>query len=126
MNDTPVESLPPAAAEEGSPAEPAVAQPAWRLYQLAVIDDAIHPPRLDRIPEAERTAVTELLEGDAEALAELAALSVPAGASVDERLVALACAPGPTVTTALLANCSVEGVRMVEEHRSYLRLIALL
>ena len=103
-----------------------MAQPAWRLYRLAVIDDAIHLPCLDRIPEAERTAVAELLEGNAEALAELAALSVPAGASVDERLVALACAPGPTVTTALLADRSVEGVRMVEERRSYLRLIALL
>lgn len=113
------------AADPAAKDEPSV-QPAWGAYRLAVIDDAIHPPRLDRIPEEEQATVADLLGAHAEVIAELARLGVPSEADADARLLAIAAAAGSTVSAALLGPLSAEGSRMVEEHRSYLRLVALL
>ena len=121
-----MENVQPLAVGEVASEELPPAGPVWNGYRLAVIDDAIHPPSLERVPETERAAVSELLMAGEETQVELAAMGVPSSASADERLLALARAPGPTVTTALLADHSSEAVRMLEEHGSYLRLIALL
>lgn len=117
------------AAEAADVAE-AVAQespvPPWGALTVAIIDDAMHPPRLDRIPEAERDPLAQLLAGNGEVQAELAALGCPAEATSDERLLAIAESDAILVSNALVGTISADAVRMIEEHRSFRRLLEIL
>jgi hypothetical protein len=102
------------------------APPPWRGLSVAIIDDAMHLPRLDRLEAEAAKAVSDLLTTNPEILAELEALGCPADATADDRLAALAESTGPSDTLAELGAVSGDAARMVEEHRSFRRLRALL
>ena len=53
----PIIALGSAAGDGDEPPAPS----AWGALTVAIIDDAMHPPRLDRIPEEERDALADLL-----------------------------------------------------------------
>ena len=101
---------------------PPVAAP-WEALTVAIIDDAMHPPRLDRIPEGERQPLAELLFNNEEVLAELAQLGCPSAATADERLLAIAESEIILVSIALVGPISKDAQRMIEEHRSFRRLV---
>ncbi|KQO53495.1 hypothetical protein ASF08_18010 [Methylobacterium sp. Leaf85] len=86
----------------------------------------MHPPRLDRIPEAERLPLTNLLANNAEVQTELAALGCPAEATADQRLLAIAESNDILISIALVGPISGEAARMIEEHRSFRRLLDML
>lgn len=102
----------------------AVAQAPSRFGSLrvAVIDDAMHPPRLDRLTEGEAEIVERLLIQNAEVIAELEALGCDSEASADKRLAALAEADAMLVSVAIVGEHSADAQRMIEEHRAFLRL----
>ncbi|TRW14496.1 hypothetical protein [Glacieibacterium frigidum] len=102
------------------------APPPWSGLTVAIIDDAMHPPRLDRLDPADIASVSALLSTNSEVLDELRALGVDGGASVDERLRALAESDEPLLSLAKLGAASRDATRMVEEHRSFRRLRAIL
>lgn len=120
-----------AVAAPGADAVPLVAEepPAptpWGALTVAVIDDAMHPPRLERIPEPERTPLSELLSNNSEVLAELAALGCQPEATADDRLLAIAESDDILVSISLVGLISADVVRMIEEHRSFRRLLDIL
>jgi hypothetical protein len=100
--------------------------PPWAALTVAIIDDGMHPPRLDRIPEAERLPLSNLLAKDPEVQTELAALGCPAEATADQRLLAIAESDDILVSIALVGPVSGEAARMIEEHRSFRRLLGML
>lgn len=120
-----------AAAAPDADAVPVVAEvpPAptpWGALTVAIIDDAMHPPRLDRIPESERTPIRELLSNNVEVLAELAVLGCQPEATADDRLLAIAESDHILASIALVGLISAEAARMIEEHRSFRRLLEIL
>lgn len=102
------------------------AQQPWGALSVAIIDDAMHPPRLDRISEHERLPLTTLLTKSGEVQAELATLGCPPEANVDERLLAIAESDEILLSIALIGPVSADAVRMIEEHRSFRRLLKIL
>ena len=94
----------------------------WAALKVVIVDDAMHPPRLDRLAEGEATAVAKLLESDPDVLAELFALGCTHATTADQRLLILAEGEGPFETVARLSVVSKDTQRMIEEHRSFLRL----
>jgi hypothetical protein len=102
-----------------------VQQP-WGALTVAIIDDAMHPPRLDRIAEGEHAALSELLTENEEVKADLAALQCPPDATVDERLLALAESEDVLASFALIGPVSSEALRMIDEHRAFRRLLGIL
>lgn len=104
------------AAEERSPAP-------WRELKIAVIDDALHPPRLALLSEGDAAALEHLLTENGEVVAELKEIGCDAGASVDERLVLIAETDVVLASLALVGEVSADALRMIEEHRAFRRLI---
>ena len=105
-----------------APEVTAAVPPPWSRLTVAIIDDAMHLPRLDRLNEAQAAAVRSLLTTNAEVLAELEALGCASDATVDLRLYALTGSSGPLVSLAALGRASADAARMVEEHRVFRRL----
>lgn len=101
----------------------AAAPPPWRALKVAVIDDAMHPPRLDQLEENRREAVTQLLTKDDRVLAELATLAVPPEASIDDRLRALAATASLSESGSRVGEASPEAARMIDEHIAFLNLM---
>ncbi|PDT21820.1 hypothetical protein [Rhizobium hidalgonense] len=112
--------------EPAAEQDPQRVQEPWAALRVVIIDDAMHPPRLDRLAEGEATAIDKLLASDPDVLAELSALGCPEAASADQRLLFLAEGEGPFMTVARLSEISKDAPRMIEEHRSFLRLKAAL
>jgi hypothetical protein len=115
-----------AGADVVAPEEPAPAPPPWSGLTVAIIDDAIHLPRLDRLSEGDAAAVSKLLAENAETKAELNALGCNTDAMADERLRMLAESYDAPVTTALVGLASSDALRMIEEHRAFRRLHEIL
>jgi len=105
-----------------TPENPAPAPPPWSGLMVAIIDDAMHLPRLDRLTERDAAAVSNLVTTNVEVLAELNTLGCAGEATVDARLQVLAESDGPLVSLAALGGASPDAVRMVEEHRTFRRL----
>lgn len=105
--------------------EPPAPSP-WGALTVAIIDDAMHPPRLDRIPEEERDALADLLAGNGEIQAELAGLGCLPEATADERLQAIAKSDEILISLALIGPVSADASRMIEEYRSFRRLVEIL
>jgi hypothetical protein len=122
VNDDGAAPVNAAEADDAAPEEVAPAPPPWSGLTVAIIDDAIHVPRLDRLSERDAAAVSALLTTNVEVMAELAALGCAGDAAVDTRLQALAESDGPLVSLAALGASSPDAVRMVEEHRAFRRL----
>lgn len=140
MDADPADAFVPAAAPVAAPeavAEPAArldagevgvdaAPPPWGALTVAVIDDAMHLPRLDRLSDQDATAVGQLLEQNAEVKAELTALGCVADASPDEQLRALAESGDILASIAMIGGVSADAQRMIEEHRTFRRLMDIL
>ncbi|MBY5701215.1 hypothetical protein HFO38_00515 [Rhizobium leguminosarum] len=94
----------------------------WSSLKVAIIDDAMHPPRLDRFEEKESRSVAELLMTDVEVTAELETHGCPNDATADRRLLLIASTDVPLLTLAKIGAVSSEALRMIEEHRTFLRL----
>lgn len=95
---------------------------AWSTLKVAMIDDAMHPPRLDRLNAKEAADIDSLLTTDAEVVAELTSHGCAADATADRRLLLIAVNDLPFVTLAKITAVSSEAQRMIEEHRTFLKL----
>src|SRR5262249_19349842 len=102
------------------------APPSWSTLRVALIDDAMLRPSINRVPEAERTAVQDLLTADPEIVADLEAFGVTKDQDVDARLEAIAAQEGGTFSLARLADISASAFSMTDQHRTFLRLHRLL
>ena len=101
-------------------------QPPWGTLSVAIIDDAMRPPQLDRIPKAQREPLANLLADNVEVLDELATLGCSTNASTDERLLAIAGSDAMLSSTALVNEVSSDAQPMIEEYRFFLRLVNML
>lgn len=99
--------------------QPVVVPSPWAALKVAVIDDAMHPPRLDQLEETERAAVVRLLTTDPEVQEELAQLGVETEASVEKRLSVLAKMEALGIGAARVGEVSPDALRMVEEHIAF-------
>ncbi|ERM01549.1 hypothetical protein Q644_20960 [Brucella intermedia 229E] len=95
---------------------------AWSTLKVAMIDDAMHPPRLDRLNEKEAGDIGKLLTTDPEVIEELATHGCPPDATADRRLLLIAENDLPFVALAKITSVSSEAQRMIEEHRTFLKL----
>jgi hypothetical protein len=112
---------------EGGEAADAGSAPAapWGTLTVALIDDAMHPPRLDRLAK-DADALTQLFAENVEIGEELKSLGCPDDATIDDRLKLLAEKDGPSVSAAIIGEVSADALRMIEEHRSFRRLVKAL
>ena len=92
---SPVEELKDAAMEAvvGATAvpQPVVVPSPWAALKVAVIDDAMHPPRLDQLEETERADVVRLLTPDPAGQEKLGTLGVAKGGAGGRRPAAAGC-----------------------------------
>lgn len=95
----------------------------WGALKVAVVDDAMHPPRLDRLAEEEAAAVKQLLTQNEEVIAELKKQDCELEASADKRLGILAGTDAPLASVGLVGEVSADALRMIEEHRAFRRLL---
>lgn len=93
---------------------------------VAIIDDACHPPRLDRLSDGDAAKVADLLSKSEEIAKELSDLGCDPDASPDEKLLKISEQDSVILSDVPLAETSADAKRMVEEHRSFRRLHALL
>jgi len=105
----------PVIAAEDVPSEPADTPSPWVALKVAVIDDAMHPPRLDRLEAGEAAAVARLLSTNAEVTAELAELGAEPEASADERLRILSETEALGISAGRVGEISADALRMIEE-----------
>jgi hypothetical protein len=110
------------AAEVAAPESPEAVPPPWSALTVAIIDDAMHLPRLDRLSDGDAAAVSKLFTGNVEVKAELEALGCTPEATADDRLRLLAESDEAPATTALVGLTSADALRMIEEHRAFRRL----